>query len=249
MQKRSKAEARRSLLLCLFVLGLVTAGVVLPYQFGSAASVKGLFQKTVSHDESLPYYDIRTAKGDDIADYFVMARNSAGKDATTVADIRESFVRGEDALKTSVPTLKVEYNEDIRIPEVIGPDVWQGRNFLTSPTSPAGTKHADVLINFLKQNNQLIGATDSQIGALKVAADYTNPNGVLSFVELDQEINGIPVFRGEVKAGFTKSGEIIRVINNFAPGLDYDTLSTDFRNPVDAVKAAADNIKIGRAHV
>ena len=58
----------------------------------------------------------------------------------------------------------------------------------------------------------------------------------MSFVELDQEISGIPVFRGEVKAGFDPNGEMIRVINNFAPGLDYGSLSTDFGNPVSAVK-------------
>ena len=31
---------------------------------------------------------------------------------------------------------------------------------------------------------------------------------------------------------------MIRVINNLAPGLDYENLSTDFRQPVDAVEAA-----------
>jgi hypothetical protein len=35
---------------------------------------------------------------------------------------------------------------------------------------------------------------------------------------------------------------MIRVVNNLAPGLDYDSLSTDFRNPVDAVKSAARHI-------
>ena len=35
---------------------------------------------------------------------------------------------------------------------------------------------------------------------------------------------------------------MIRVINNLAPGLDYESLSTDFRNPLDAVKAAAGHI-------
>jgi Zn-dependent metalloprotease len=118
-----------------------------------------------------------------------------------------------------------------------------GKSFLTGPTARAGAKHSDYLISFLKENSSLIGGTDSQIGSLKVAADYTNPDGVLSFVELNQEINGIPVFRGEVKAGFTADGELIRVINNFAPGLDYNSLSTDFGDPASAVKAAAENIK------
>jgi hypothetical protein len=119
-----------------------------------------------------------------------------------------------------------------------------GRSFLTGPTARAGGKHSDQLISFLKENSSLIGGTDAQIGSLKVAADYTDPNGALSFVELDQEINGIPVFRGEVKAGFTADGEMIRVINNFAPGLDYNSLSTDFGDPASAVKTAAGNIRL-----
>ena len=56
---------------------------------------------------------------------------------------------------------------------------------------------------------------------------------------LSRVINKVPVFRGEVKAGFTKDGRVVRVINNLAPGLNYESLSNDFRNPLDAVRAAA----------
>ena len=42
-----------------------------------------------------------------------------------VADIRDGFVRGEQALRSRLPDVKFEYNEDIRIPEVITPDVWK----------------------------------------------------------------------------------------------------------------------------
>ncbi|HEY0049607.1 MAG TPA: M36 family metallopeptidase, partial [Pyrinomonadaceae bacterium] len=129
---------------------------------------------------------------------------------------------------------------DIRIPEVITPDVW--RNKIEFLTPPSDVKRSDILRSFIKQNNELVGMTNQQIDSLKTFADYTNPDGNLSFVELNQEINGIPVFRGEVKAGFAKNGQMIRVVNNLAPGLDYNSLSADFRNPVDAVKAAARHI-------
>jgi hypothetical protein len=36
-----------------------------------------------------------------------------------VADLREGFVRGENALRTRLPDVKFEYNEGLRIPEVI----------------------------------------------------------------------------------------------------------------------------------
>jgi hypothetical protein len=101
-----------------------------------------------------------------------------------------------------------------------------------------------VLRNFVKENNSLIGVSDAQANELKVTADYTNPDGNLSFAHLEQFINGVPVFRGEVKAGFTRRGEMIRVINNLAAGLEYDNLSTDFGEAAIAVKAAYRHIGV-----
>lgn len=239
MQNSSNTGTRSSLILSLFLLGLVTALVVLPSQFVSEAVVKGegLNPRTESHKEGLPNYDIREPqKSDEVTDALAKFRNSSGKDASAIAATREDFVRGEEELRGRVPTLKIEYNDDIRIPEVIGPDVSKGRNFLTSAS---GSSRVDILRNFVKENNSLIGVTDEQANSLKVLSDYTNPDGNLSYTHLEQRINGIPVFRGEVKAGFTKNGEMIRVINNLAPGLDYESLSTDFRDPSDAVKSAA----------
>ncbi len=234
---KSKSETRRGIILTLVILGLFTVLAILPYQFGTKAGGKGLVQRTVSKEDAFPNYDIREDK--EAADSLVRYRQATGKDASFAADTRDAFVRGENALQKSVPTLKVEYNTDLRIPEVIGTDAMGRRAFLTAATTPAGSKHSGALISFLKQNNSLIGASTEQIDGMNVFADYTNPDGNLSFVELEQNINGIPVFRGGVKAGFTKDGSLIRVINNFAPGLDYNSVPTNFGNPADAVTAAA----------
>ncbi len=234
---KTKSETRRGIILTLVILGLITVLAILPYQFGTKAGSKGLVQKTVSEEDAYPNYDIREDK--EAAESLVRYRQAAGKDASFAADARDAFVRGENALQKSVPTLKVEYNTDLRIPEVIGPDAMLRRAFLTAATTPAGSKHSGVLINFLKQNTSLIGASTEQIDGMNVFADYTNPDGNLSFVELEQNINGIPVFRGGVKAGFSRDGSLIRVINNFAPGLDYNSVPTSFGDPATAVTAAA----------
>lgn len=220
---------------------LIAAVFTLPVFFAAEASDKGgegLVVQTQSHREDLPNYDIRMQK----SDYQKIAtlRDSQNVQASKVADVRDSFVRGEEKLRQRIPSLKIEYNFDIRIPEVIAPDPHQGKTFLTSVNSG---KRSDALIRFLKQNETLIGASGDQVDQLKVFSDYSNPEGELSWVELNQDINGIPVFRGEVKAGFTKNGEIIRVVNNFAPGLDYAQLSTDFGDPASAVVAAAKHLK------
>lgn len=226
----------RGALSTLLVLVLIAGVCSLPFIFRGRAAARS---SVTDRDISLPNYDIREDKGAvfALAEY----RSSSSRSAADVADLREGFARAESLLRERVPTLKIEYNTDIRIPEVIAPDVKLGKAFLSSPS---GAKRVDALREFLRGNNELIGLRDSQVDELKVAADYTNPDGNLSFVELNQEINGIPVFRGEVKAGFTKAGEIIRVINNLAPGIDGGVISADFGEAEPAVTAAASHLKI-----
>ncbi|MGE3466497.1 MAG: M36 family metallopeptidase, partial [Pyrinomonadaceae bacterium] len=221
----------------LSILALVTGVVSLPFIFRAHADENG---KLSERDQVfLPNYDIRIDKSAifTIAGY----RVAANKNAAEIADMREVFVEAEDRLRQSVPTLKIEYNSDLRIPEVIAPDVKQGKAFLTEKD---GQKRSEVLKNFLRDNSRLVGTRIEQIDDLKVVADYTNPDGNLSFVELNQEIAGIPIFRGEVKAGFTKAGQIVRVINNLAPGVDVNSVSADFGDPLDAVAAAAKNLNV-----
>lgn len=234
--RSSRAGYRLGVLFGLMILGIIAGVIFLPFQFSQEAGAQGkeFSSPTASKRENFPNYDIRSDKNayEKIASFRVFQNKNAGD----IADVRDKFALGEKALRATVPTLKIEYNLDIRTPEVIASDVVQGRAFL-SKTS--GGKRWDVLKHFLVENRDLVGASENQISRLKISSDYTNPDGNLSFVELKQEINKIPVFRGEVKAGFTKNGEIIRVINNLAPGLEYATLSTDFHEPLEAVRAAA----------
>lgn len=220
----------------LLVFVLIAIAALIPV-FLTEAETPSAHSTADPDRDAFPNYDIRTDKRSygKIAEF----RSNSLMSASMVADIREAQAKGEEKLRTSVPTLKVEYNSDLRIPEVIAPDVARGRNFLTRGGSG---KRSDLLIGFLRHNRELIGLNDQQISDLVVAADYTNPDGNLSYVELDQEINGVPVFRGEVKAGFTRSGEIIRVINNLAPGVGASPVSSDFGEPASAVLAAARNL-------
>ncbi len=221
---------------CVLVLALLAgaSAFALFWPFGTVQhAAKGLRTKTISSDERFPNYDIRTDKeaGEKLAAF----RSSVKKTASDVADVRDGFVRGENRLRATVPSLKVEYNDDIRTPEIVAPDVAKGKVVLARGVEKT---RADTLRSFLDQNRELVGARSEQIGELVTAADYTNPDGKLSFVELDQQINGIPVFRGEVKAGFDEHGQMFRVVNNLAPGLDYASVSDDFGDPALAVTAA-----------
>ena len=243
MHKSSITDTRLGVLFSLMFLGLVTALIILPGFFQSEAGDKRTSSATtIGSKDAEPIYDIREQKSDEIMDAMAKFRQSAGKDASAAANTRESFARGEANLRSRLPNVKVEYNTDIRTPEVISPDVYSSKiEFLTPPSSE---KRSEILRDFIKDNESLAGVSAFQADQLSVAADYTNPDGNLSYAHLEQTIGGIPVFRGEVKAGFTKDGRIIRVINNLAPGMDYDSLSRDFRNPADAVRAAAGHLNI-----
>lgn len=181
----------------------------------------------------LPNYDIRLDK--EARSTVAAYRTALGRSSTDEAAREASFESAKERLARRVPTLKIEMNPELKTPEVIAPDVTQGRAYLTERRP--GASRADALKSFLGENADLVSARQEEINELKVFSDYENPDGKLAFVELNQEVNGVPVFRGEVKAGFTESGEIVRVVNNFVPGLD-GSVSTDFGDPAEAITAA-----------
>lgn len=108
-----------------------------------------------------------------------------------------------------------------------------------------GRSRVTVLKDFIARRSDLFGLDEIQTRGLQTTADYTNPDGKLSFVSLTQSIGGIPVFQGEVKAGFKKNGEMFRVVNNLAPNIEYRELSKEFGIPETAVHNAAQHVGLG----
>jgi hypothetical protein len=202
----------------------------------ASASGSGLLVRTTSHEPHLPNYDIRTDKT--AWQKRLEYRNASGIALSDIESAAEGFRLAEASLRRRVPRLKVDYNEDLRIPEVIGTDATLAPSFLTGPN--VGNR-GKALRDFLRENEQLIGSRSRRIDSLVEGANYVNPDGNLSFVELNQQFDGIPVFRGEVKAGFTRRGEIVRIINNLAPNIDESMLSQDFGDPRNAVVLAAEH--------
>ncbi len=217
---------------CIFAALFLSLALLLllrPFLTPTAAS------KVISESvDNFPNYDIRTDKA--AGNLLAAFRSSVNRTSSDVGKVRFDISASEAELRRQLPSLNILNNIELGTPEVIAPDVKSSGDLLTAKTS---MDRVSVLKNFLSKNSGLLGARSEQLSELKVAADYTNPDGKLSFVELDQEINGIPVFRGEIKAGFTRSNELVRVINNLAPGLDYQTLSTDFGDPIVAAQIAA----------
>ena len=71
------------------------------------------------------------------------------------------------------------------------------------------------------------GLAASDIGELQPVADYMNPAGNMGWAELEQKINGIPVFQGVIRGGFTAKGELARTTGALATVTDALALSTE----------------------
>src|SRR5688572_17050945 len=118
MKSIATVAARRSIIATLSTLTFATAIIVFAVQFYTPtvrrAAATGLATVTQSHSDDLPNYDIRTDAGalERLAEY----RQLQNRAASEVTDIRGRFVLGEKALSRQVPTLKIVYNSDIKIP-------------------------------------------------------------------------------------------------------------------------------------
>ena len=217
-------------LVSLTALAVVTLAATAPVLFESeAAASKG--ERADKYSDSLPNYDIRMDKGS--FEKRAELRERAGRTPAMAADAREGFARGEARLKQRVPNLKIEHGPALGQPEVIS--ARPGRR-LETLSGPASGRRADVLRRFIQDNDELFGGRAE--GTLEVKADHENPEGDMSFVVMTQELDGVPVFGGEVKAGFTKRGEIVRVINNLAPGVEAGSVVANFGDAAAAVRAA-----------
>jgi hypothetical protein len=118
--------------------------------------------------------------------------------------------------------------------EIVAPRA--GGGFLTGPSRD----RAAALRSFVAGHAAAFGITATEVATLDVVADYENPAGNLAWVELEQKINGIPVFRGYIRGGFTARGELIRTTGQLAAGLANASLPTAPRlTAADAIERSA----------
>ena len=175
-----------------------------------------------SAEDSLQNYDIRTDTSRESVATLARMRGAAKLDLQRSSD-------------TSDSRFKIEYNDALGIAEVI-----TSRDANTPLTPASNISRARVLKNFITSNGVIFRI--DKLAQLKTTADYSNPDGKLSFVRFEQLIGDIPVFGAEIKAGFTRRNEMFRVINSAAPGVDSKDVSSDFGTAETAVVRAAPHI-------
>lgn len=198
-------------------------------------------QQTVMENYDIRY-DSSTEARATIDDLRRRQSASQNRASSLGSERQQTMARAEANLAARVPGLVVERDEVLSVPEIVGVDTSSTR-FLTAPSNDSGEV---VLRRFINANRALYGLTASQVAELKVTENYTNPAGNLSWVALRQEIDGIPVFRGELRAALTRRGELVRTTGQLAPDLDYRRLaaSSGAMRPADAVARAAASIGV-----
>lgn len=139
--------------------------------------------------------------------------------AAAVEALTTRMAEGRASLAARIPTLQVELNLAGRVPEIIGTAT--ASQFLTGP----GAERENTARDFLRQEAAVYGLTAEEIAGLVKIADYANPAGNMAWVEFRQDVLGLPVFQGELRAGFTPRGELARTTGNLVPGLDPAALS------------------------
>jgi len=173
-------------------------------QDGSAETASGKFGQRD--------YDIRedeTSQAQAFMQKHAQRLSSAQKRKSMLA---QSMRDAKDRLASQVRGLEVQYS-DAGAAEIVGVEAGR-RRFLTGASSKDREK---IVRDFIGRNSLVYGLTAKAASRLRKIADYTNPAGNFSWVEFQQEINGIPVFQGELRAALTPRGEIVRTVGRLAP--------------------------------
>ncbi|HEX8089456.1 MAG TPA: M36 family metallopeptidase [Blastocatellia bacterium] len=164
------------------------------------------------------------------------------------ANLGQAMRNAKERLATQIPGLEVKLSS-AGSAEIVG--VEPGRQKLLTDASSEGREK--VVRDFVGRNAAVYGLTARQVAQLRKVADYTNPAGNLSWVELRQEIKGLPVFQGELRAALTRGGEIVRTVGRLAPvvedGNGTAAAQSFSAQSVDAASGAAEAVSRAAAAI
>jgi hypothetical protein len=171
-----------------------------------------------------PNFDVRLFKQDPrLAENEALGEflRSVAPAPAAAADLAADRITGVARLEAAYKGIAIERQAGVNVVEVVS--AAPGAGFLTPPS---GDRVA-TLRAFMAANAGAYGLSAAAIAQLQPVADYMNPAGNMGWAELEQTINGIPVFQGVIRGGFTAKGELARTTGALATVADASTLSTD----------------------
>ncbi len=186
---------------------------------------------TTGPADGYPNFDIRIVR-DGSRDY--LERVGLAPRAGELATAR---IAGVARLQSDGKTIDVIADGPVGSIEVVS--ARPGTGFLTAPAA----NRVAAMREFMATYSEVYGLSAEQIDALELVADYTNPAGNMSWVEFEQRVNGLPVFQGLIRGGFTASSELVRTTGPLAAGLEAAALPTTAGiSAAAAVSRAAENV-------
>jgi subtilisin-like proprotein convertase family protein len=177
----------------------------------------------------LPNLDVRTEKDAGTARSLLAARGSG---------LATSMVAARAALEARIPGVVVTRHPTLGGPVAV---VARGRT-LTAP-APGGDPERAAR-GFLQDNAALFGLSGLDVTALETKATYGNPAGNLRWVTLAQRVDGVPVFRGELRAAVTAKGELTALAGELAPGLSGRRVAAPGLSAGEALRLAAADVGV-----
>lgn len=186
-------------------------------------------------------YDIRIDKSSAAQNSIDEILSNSNFSRLDIANYEKATTNAAESFRKFNPTVSIEFDHALKIPEIISPSDKVNPLFSTGQNEGDRSK---ALFSFINSNAAFFGITENQISSLLIASNYDNPDKNLSFVHLRQYFKTIPVFQAELKAGFTKNGEIVRIINNLAPNIVDERLNDEFGNSQAPIISAARHIGI-----
>jgi hypothetical protein len=200
-------------------------------------------EKTAPKKASLENYDIRNEGNSEARTALMQKRGLLNESKReNLTNLGQTMKAAKERLARQKPNLDVEWSKETGAPEIVG--VLSAERKLTGRSK---ANRAEIVRGFLANNNDLYGLDRTQIAALETVADYTNPAGNMSFVELEQRIDGIRVFQGNIRAGLTKNGELVRTTGLLVPGLDREELAQRKNSFLNGARNAAGGASVDSA--
>src|SRR5688500_18660521 len=155
--------------------------------------------------------------------------------------VQQAMRKAEQRLEREIAGLEVKHSERTGAPETVG--VAHGRGKLTRGNSD---NRENTLRKFLRDNAELFGLEHNEVNQLVKDADYVNPAGNLAWVRLQKKIKGRSVFRGELQAAFSASGELVAITGEIPAAIeDDDAKDEPLVSPADAIVEAAKSVGVG----
>ncbi|HKX32942.1 MAG TPA: M36 family metallopeptidase [Blastocatellia bacterium] len=157
------------------------------------------------------------------------------------ASLKQSMTSARERKSKGVSGLEATFSSLTNSPEVVEVRGQARKQLMPLSSQP----RENIMRGFINANADLFGMNPRQVARLRKTSDYSNPNGRLAWVKLEQQWNGMQVFRGEMVAAFTGRGELVRVVGELAGGPEEAELATAPRiSAAQAVVAAAASVDI-----